>query len=32
MGLNWGSKCKKYLDINMLYIYNHAKITRNVLE
>lgn len=32
MGLNRGIKCKKYLEINTLYINNHATIKKDCVR
>lgn len=32
MGLNRGMKCKKYLEINTLYINNHATIKKDCVR
>lgn len=32
MGLNRGMKCKKYLEINTLYINNHATIKKECVR
>lgn len=32
MGLNRGMKCKKYLEINTLYIDNHATIKKDCVR